>query len=268
MNHLLRGHAPLTDSAWKVVDDEARTRLTVNLAGRKLVDFSGPHGWDYSATSLGRATPVGAPPSEGVRARLRRVQPLVELRVPFTLDRRELEDVDRGADDVDLSALEDAARAMATTENSIIFHGYQETGIVGIVEASSHPPLSLPDDTNGYPRTVAKAVAMLRHAGIGGSYGLAIEPDGFTAIVETAEHGGYLLLDHLRHILDGPVVRAPGIRGAVVLSQRGGDFVVESGMDLSVGYAGHTGDNVELYLEQSLSFRVNEPDAAVALSPA
>jgi uncharacterized linocin/CFP29 family protein len=268
MNHLLRGHAPLTDESWKVVDEEARTRLTVNLAGRKLVDFSGPHGWEYSATSLGRATPVGTPPSDGVRARLRRVQPLVELRVPFTLDRRELEDIDRGADDVDLSALEDAARAMATTENSVIFHGYQEAGIVGIVEASSHAPLSLPDDTNAYPRTVAKAVAMLRHAGIGGSYGLAIEPDGFTAIVETAEHGGYLLLDHLRHILDGPVVRAPGIRGAVVLSQRGGDFVVESGMDLSVGYAGHSGDDVELYLEQSLSFRVNEPDAAVALSPA
>jgi len=268
MNHLLRGHAPLTEAAWKAVDEEARTRLTVNLAARKLVDFSGPHGWEYSATSLGRAAAVGAPPSDGVRARLRRVQPLVELRVPFTLSRSQLEDVDRGADDVDLSALEDAARAMATTENAIIFHGYQEAGIVGLVEASSHPKLALPEDTNGYPRIVAKAVAMLRHAGIGGSYGLAIEPDGFTAIVETAEHGGYLLLDHLRHILDGPVVRGPGIRGAVVLSQRGGDFVIESGMDLSVGYVGHTTDDVELYLEQSLSFRVNEPDAAVALSPA
>jgi uncharacterized linocin/CFP29 family protein len=268
MNHLLRGHAPLTDAAWKVVDDEARTRLTTNLAGRKLVDFAGPHGWEYSATALGRTVAVSAAPSDGVQARLRRVQPLVELRVAFSLDRRELEDVDRGADDVELTALEDAARTMATTENGIVFHGYTEAGIIGIAQASSHPPLVLEPDTNSYPRTVAKAVALLRHAGIGGPYGLAIEPEGYTAIIETAEHGGYLLLDHLRHILDGPVVRAPGVTGAVVLSQRGGDFVIESGQDLSIGYASHTADTVDLYLEQSLSFRVTEPDAAVALNPA
>nr|MDT0664204.1 family 1 encapsulin nanocompartment shell protein [Micromonospora sp. DSM 115978] len=266
MNHLLRGHAPITQAAWAAIDDEAKARLTTNLAARKLVDFSGPHGWAYSATTLGRTTPVASPPSNGVRARLRQVQPLVELRVPFALSRAELEDVDRGADDVDLSGLEEAARAIAVTENSVVFHGYPDAGIVGITEASSHPVLPLEAGTDSYPRTVAKAVALLRRAGIGGPYGLAISPDGYTAIIETAEHGGYLLLDHLKHILDGPVVRAPGVQGAVVLSLRGGDFVLESGQDLSIGYWSHTSEVVELYLEQSITFRVTEPDAAVALT--
>lgn len=51
MNHLLRPLAPISDSGWKLLDDEARERLTPALAARKLVDFSGPHGWSYSATT-------------------------------------------------------------------------------------------------------------------------------------------------------------------------------------------------------------------------
>lgn len=266
MNHLLRGHAPITQAAWAAIDDEAKARLTTNLAARKLVDFSGPHGWEYSATILGRTAPVASPPSNGVRARLRQVQPLVELRVPFSLSRAELDDVDRGADDVDLSGLEAAARAIAVTENAVVFHGYAAAGIVGVTEASSHPVLTFESGTDSYPGTVAKAVALLRQAGIGGPYGLAVSPEVYTDVVETAEHGGYLLLDHLKHILDGPVVRAPGVQGGVVLSLRGGDFVLESGQDLSIGYSTHTPDVVELYLEQSLTFRVSEPDAAVALA--
>ena len=268
MNHLLRGHAPLTETAWKTIDDEARSRLTTNLAARKLVDFRGPHGWEYSATPVGRVSPLRSPPADGVRAQLRKTLPVMELRAAFTVDRAELAAVDRGAQDVDLSGLEEAARRIAVTENSVVFHGYSEAGIVGIAEASSHPVLELGADTGTYPRTVAKAVALLRRAGIGGPYGLAIDPEGYTAVLEATEHGGYLLVNHLRQILDGPVVRAPGVRGAVVLSQRGGDFVIESGQDLSVGYSAHTADTVELYLEESFTFRVTEPDAAVVLAPA
>ena len=56
-NHLLRSHAPISDGNWKLLDDEARERLSAALAARKLVDFAGPLGWEYSATTLGR---VGA----------------------------------------------------------------------------------------------------------------------------------------------------------------------------------------------------------------
>ena len=56
-----------------------------------------------------------------------------------------------------------------------------------------------------------------------------------------------------------------GIQGGVVLSLRGGDFKIESGQDLSIGYLDHDADVVRLYLEESFNFRVLEPDAAVAL---
>src|SRR5271154_6703178 len=114
MNHLLRSHAPISDAGWEMLDEEARTRLTSALAARKLIDFSGPHGWDYSARSLGRVSPLKATLCEGVSGLQRRVLPLVELRADFELSRAELRDGDRGADDTDLAGLDQAAHQIAT----------------------------------------------------------------------------------------------------------------------------------------------------------
>jgi uncharacterized linocin/CFP29 family protein len=266
-NHLLRSHAPISDGNWKLLDDEARERLGAALAARKLVDFLGPFGWEYSATNLGRVTGVAAAPCEGITALQRRVLPLAELRADFAISRAELRDDDRGAEDADLEPLDDAAHRMAVAENKSVFHGWPEAGIVGLSEASPHQGLTLGEEADSYPRPVARAVEQLLQAGIGGPYALALGSDEFTRVSETAEHGGYPLRDHLRKILNGPVLWAPGLSGAVVLSQRGGDFLLESGQDLSIGYLDHDREVVNLYLEQSFSFHVTTPEAAVPLRP-
>jgi uncharacterized linocin/CFP29 family protein len=265
MNHLLRDVAPLTESDWGLLDDEARERLTVPLAARKLVDFSGPRGWTYSATNLGRVEDL-AGSAEGVRARRRRVLPLVELRAEFTVARAELEDAARGAEDVDLEELDDAARLIAVAENVAVFHGWEQAGIAGIAESSPHAPIRLDGNFDNYPRCVAQAVEHLTDVGVGGAYGLALSSEDYTGVIETTEHGGYPVFDHLRQILGGPIVRAPGLKGGIVLSQRGGDFLFESGQDLSIGYLSHDATTVRLYLEESFSFRVATPEAAVPLT--
>jgi uncharacterized linocin/CFP29 family protein len=264
MDHLLRELAPISDAGWQGLEDEAKQRLTTFLAARKLVDFDGPHGWLHSATPSGRVRALTAP-GEGVVARQRQVRLLVELRAQFALSRAELDDVDRGRKDVDYGPLDAAAHHLALTENVAVFHGYRPGEIIGITEASSHDPIPLAGDLERYPNSVAMAVDRIRQAGIGGPYGLAIGPEGYAGIIETTEHGGYLLFDHLRQILGGPLVWAPGVEGAVVVSLRGGDFVLTCGQDLSIGYLSHTAEEVTLYLEESLSFRVLEPHAAVAL---
>jgi uncharacterized linocin/CFP29 family protein len=268
MSHLLRPHAPITDAGWEQIDEEARERLTAALAARRLVDFSGPRGWRYSATNLGRSTPIPATPCPGVTARARRVLPLAEVRADFALSREELRDGDRGAADVEFGPLDDAARQIAVAENRAVFHGWPEAGMVGITEASPHTPVVRTPEFNDYPSHVAKAVELLLTAGISGPYGLALGPDDYTGVIETAEHGGYPLFDHLGQILGGPIVWAPGVRGAVVVSQRGGDFLFESGQDLAVGYDHHDGETVSLYIEETFSFRPATPEAAVALVPA
>jgi uncharacterized linocin/CFP29 family protein len=266
-NHLLRSHAPISDGNWTLLDDEARERLGAALAARKLVDFLGPFGWEYSATNLGRVGEVASAPCEGITALARRVLPLAELRADFAISRAELRDDDRGAEDADLEPLDDAAHRMAVAENRSVFHGWPEAGIVGLSEASPHQGLTLGEDADSYPRPVARAVEQLLQSGIGGPYALALGSDEFTRVSETAEGGGYPLRDHLRKILDGPVLWAPGVSGAVVLSQRGGDFLFESGQDLSIGYVDHDREVVNLYLEQSFSFHVATPEAAVPLKP-
>ncbi len=265
MNHLLRNEAPISDAGWKLLDDEARERLTPALAARKLVDFSGPHGWEYSATNLGRVSSLDQAPSDGVSGLQRRVLPLVELRTEFELSRAELRDADRGAEDAELAPLDEATRRVALAENVAVFHGWKGA-IEGIAEASPHDKLKLGNAPDAYPRPVAGAVERLLCDGITGPYGMALGREQYRRVVETAEHGGYPLLDHLRKILEGPIVWAPGVKGAVVVSLRGGDFRFESGQDLSIGYDSHDADVVRLYLEESFSFRVLTPEAAVALS--
>jgi uncharacterized linocin/CFP29 family protein len=266
--HLLRDHAPITAAGWELIDAEARERLVVALAARRLVDFSGPRGWEHSATDLGRVEPIADAPCPGVTALRRRVLPLAEVRAPFSVAREELRAGDRGAEDVDLDALDAAARNAAVAENKAVFHGWAAAGIEGITEASPHPGVPRGAGFDDYPSSVAKAVETLLQCGVSGPYGLALGTEDYTGVIETAEHGGYPLFDHLRKILGGPIVWSPGVRGAVVLSQRGGDFLFECGQDLAVGYEDHDADAVQLYLVESFSFRVATPEAAVALVPA
>jgi uncharacterized linocin/CFP29 family protein len=265
MNHLLRRLAPLTDANWALIDQEAAERCSPALAARRVVDFAGPRGWQHSATNLGRTRPLVGVPSEAVGAAQRRVLPLVELRADFAVSLAELRDHDRGAPDPDLAELDAAAYRIAVAENAAVVHGWREAAIAGIAEASPHEGQALADTIDIYPRPVAGAVELLLQQGIGGPYALLLGRDEYTRVIESAEHGGYPLLDHLRKILGGPIVWAPGVDGGVVLSLRGGDFLFESGQDLAVGYDHHDRDAVQLYLQESFSFVAATPEAAVPL---
>jgi uncharacterized linocin/CFP29 family protein len=266
MNHLLRSHAPITEGGWSQLEKEIEQRVVPALAARRLVDFTGPQGWEHSATNLGRVVSIEAP-GEGLHAQQRRVLPLAELRANFTVARDELADIDRGASDPDLWALDRAARRIAEAENVAVFHGWAAAGIVGIAEGEGLTQIPLGTDVERYPRHVAKAVEALLSIGISGPYGLALGPDGYTSLVETTEHGGLIVFDHIRQILEGQIVWAPGVKGAVVMSLRGGDFVLEVGEDLSLGYDHHDSETVHLYLEESFTFRSITPEAAVVLTP-
>jgi uncharacterized linocin/CFP29 family protein len=266
MSHLLREHAPLSDAGWQLIDDEARERLEPALGARKLVDFSGPHGWEHSASNLGRVKKLRGGPSKAVSGSQREVLALLELRADFALSREELRDADRGAVDPDLGPLDEAAREIAAAENVAVFHGWAGA-FAGIGERAPYKRTALGKTADAYPRAVAGAVEKLLCQGVGGPYGLALGREQYRRVVETAEGGGYPLLDHLRKIVEGPIVWTPGVEGAVLVSLRGGDFLFECGQDLSVGYDSHDADVLRLYLQESFSFRVATPEAAVALAP-
>jgi uncharacterized linocin/CFP29 family protein len=268
MNHLFRALAPLADEAWDQVDDEARTRLVTYLHGRQLVDFVGPLGWQHSAVNLGRVDPVTEVPDGPVEASRRAVLPLVELRVPFSLSRAALDGAARGDRGIDLDGLDEAARTISISENQAVFHQWPGAGIEGVTASSSHHPVMVSStDWREYPRSVATGVQRLALAGVSGPYGLALGSEAWVGVAEGTEQGS-TLFEHLGKILGGgPIVWTPGVDGGVVISQRGGDFELVSGQDLSVGFRTAEPDTVTLYLEETFTFRALDPTAAIWLQP-
>ena len=268
MSHLLREHAPVSELNWSQIDGEAKERLVPDWPRA---------GWSTSSDRSGGSTP---PPTSGASTRSRLRPPTATpgssrapgraaaRRAARRLQRQPLGAARRRprGQDVDFDDLDAAAEVIATAENIAVFHGWQEAGIAGITAATPHTTVKAGKAIDDYPIKVAQAVELLLRSGVGGPYGIALGREEYTQVIQTTEHGGYLLAEHLKRILGGPLVWAPGVKGAVVVSLRGGDFLFESGQDISVGYASHDAEVVNLYLEESFSFRVATPEAAVAIA--
>jgi uncharacterized linocin/CFP29 family protein len=266
MNNLHRELAPVSDAAWSQIEDEATRTLKRHLAARRVVDVQGPAGFDAAAVGTGhtRRLENGL---ESVTAWVRDVRPMVELRVPFELDRQAIDDVERGSLDSDWQPVKDAAKQIAFAEDRAVFNGFEAASIQGIREGTSNPILTLPTSPDAYPEAVAQAISQLRLAGVGGPYRAVLSAEAYTAVSETSDHG-YPILEHIRHLVDDEIVWAPAIEGACILSTRGGDFALHLGQDMSIGYSSHTDASVRLYLQESFTFMFLTSEAAVALRAA
>jgi uncharacterized linocin/CFP29 family protein len=265
MNNLHRELAPISDAAWAEIEEETSRTLKRYLAGRRVVDVRGPGGVGLSAAGTGHLRTIAAP-ADGMLARQREVKALVELRVPFELDRQAIDDVERGANDSDWQPAKDAARQIAFAEDGAIFDGYAAAGIGGIRQGTSNPIMTLPADAVDYPEAVAQALSRLRLVGANGPYSVLLGADAYTALAETSDHG-YPVLEHVKRLVKDEIIWAPGIAGAFVLTTRGGDFDLHIGQDISIGYSSHTDTAVRLYLQETFTFLLLTTEAAVALTP-
>jgi uncharacterized linocin/CFP29 family protein len=264
MNNLHRELAPISDAAWSEIEEEAARTIKRYLAARRVVDVEGPGGMVLSAVGTGHLRNVTAP-GEGITARQREVKPLVELRVPFELDRQQIDDVERGSEDSDWQPVKDAAKLLAFAEDRAIFDGYAAAGIGGIGEGTSNPILTLPADVKAYPDAIAQALSQLKLEGVNGPYSVVLGADVYTKLSESSDHG-YPVMRHIKELVDGEIIWAPAIAGAFVLTTRGGDFAMYLGEDVSIGYLSHDEKKVRLYLEESFTFLLLTTEASVALN--
>ncbi len=265
MNNLHRELAPISDGAWTQIEEEATRTLKRYLAARRVVDVEGPAGTQVSAVGTGHLKKITSP-GDGILARQRVVNAMVELRVPFELDRQQIDDVARGANDSDWQPAKDAARAIAFAEDRAIFDGYDAAGIVGIRQGTSNPKKTLPADVRKYPEAIAQCLSQLRLVGVNGPYSVLLGAQEYTALAETSDQG-YPVLEHVQRLVKDKIIWAPAIEGAFVLTTRGGDFDLHIGQDTSIGYLSHTDTAVRLYLEESFTFLLLTTEAAVALAP-
>ena len=264
MNNLYRELAPVSAAAWAGIEEEAKRTFALHAAARRAVDVTGPDGLALAGVGTGHVTTVD-PPADGVTAALRDWRPVIELRVPFALSRTEIDSVERGALDPDWQPVKDAAKKIAFAEDRAVFDGYAAGQITGIRQASSNPALSLPGEVRDYPDVVSKAVSELRLAGVDGPYSLLLSADAWTAVSETSDHG-YPIREHLARVLDGDIMWAPAIDGALLLSSRGGDYELRLGQDLSIGYLSHDADTVRLYFTETFTFAVYTTESSVPIT--
>ncbi len=263
MNNLHRELAPISAAAWADLEDEARRTFTLHVAARRTIGVVGPDGETLSAVGTGHQRVVDSP-ADGVRVRAQVSQPVLELRVPFTVSREAVDSVERGAQDADWQPAKDAAKQIAFAEDRAVFHGLPSGGITGIQAAISNPPIALPADIREYPTAVAQALSALRLAGVNGPYALLLSADAYTAVTETSDHG-YPIREHLARVVD-EIVWAPAIDGAFLLSTRGGDYELHLGQDLSFGYLSHDATTVQLYFQETLTFLAHTSESGVFLS--
>jgi len=260
---LRRSLAPISEQAWKEIDETAIKIIKAQLTARRLVDSSGPHGWELGAVNLGRLTISKTKTKEGIGWGLREVIRLMEIRVPFHLDLLELDSISRGARDADLEPLEKAARNVAVFEETAIYKGFAGGKIQGILQSSSHKPLQLPTECAECPKVVAEGIRILKESEIGGPYALVLGTKVYHELIGNAK--GYPTYRVVERMAEGGIYSSQPLEGGVILSVRGGDFELTLGQDISIGFASSDKDKVELYFAESLTFRVLEPAAAIEL---
>lgn len=262
MDILKRSLAPITAAAWAEIDDVARNVLSNALTARKVVDFEGPMGWEYAALPMGRLTLPAKQPVEGVEFGIRTVQPLTELRVPFELGIWEIDNIVRGAKDIDLAPMEEAARTLARFEDRAVFYGLEHAAIAGLKD-SAEESMPLPDKTEGIIATVTRGLGKFMEKAVGGPYAMVVSPQIWQLLTGHVE--GYPLNKYLASMLEGPIVVTPHVEDAFLVSMRGGDNEMVVGQDIAIGYNSNDKEKVQLFFTESFTFHSLDPAATICL---
>jgi uncharacterized linocin/CFP29 family protein len=264
MDFLKRQHAPITEKAWEFIDSEARRIFRTALRARRFVDVIGPKGWEFSAVNLGRIEIAGKEAKESQIYGMRTVLPLVELRIPFVLDLWEMDNLSRGAVDVDVDALHEAARGAARFEDTAVLKGFSPAGITGLADSSDHEIQEMQLEAGAFLDILSGSVLRLRDVSIEGPYALVVGSETFRFLARA--QAGYPLLRRVERLLEGPVVESDILTDeGFLLSTRGGDFELTLGQDLSIGYEHHDSKQLRLFITETFTFRNLEPNGVAKL---
>lgn len=263
MNILKKQIAPLSDKAWKEITDQSSEIFNIYLTARNFVDIDGPNGLEYGGVSTGRLLQTGKEIKEGVNFGLREIMPLVEIRKPFELDIWEMDNVERGALDVDMNPVVKAAKQVALFEEDLIYKGFKEGNVLGLEKSSIHPKVTLPGDPKKVLKVIGEQVTNFEKHGVEGPFTLVVNDKKWQELASL--ENGYPLVKQLEEVINVKVSINHGNYKSFLISERGGDFELSIGQDISIGYDSHDSEKVKLYFTESFTFRVISPEAVIVL---
>lgn len=263
MDILKKDMAPITDAAWKEITDRKNKVLNNYLTARKFVDIDGPNGFDFSAVSTGRLTIPKNNVKDGVKYGIRSILPIVEVRKPFELDLWELDNINRGARDIDLESLEKAVKQVASFEENAIYQGLDTAGIKGLSESNHYSPINLPAEYEDIIKFIGAQINLLQRNAVEGPYTLILEENYWLELINLVD--GYPIIKQLTEMLGGQIIVNDHSEKSFLVSDRGGDFELTLGQDVSVGYESHDSKKVTLFISESFTFRILSPESLIVL---
>lgn len=261
MNFLRKELAPVSAEGWTEIEKVAAEALKAALSGRKFVTVDGPHGLDYAATSHGRLNTSPDSAGSNVRFGVHLVQPLVEARIPFSLNIWELDNLARGAKDVDFDPVVDACVEIAGFEDNAIFSGFAPGCIKGLLEVAE-PQVSMTMEPNAILETLSAGLTHLVQHGIASTGHFVVGPKMWNFLARGV-HGG-TLRSLVKKTIGGEVILSQAFDGAMLVAGRDGDAILTIGQDFAIGYQSHTTKEVNLYIMESFTFRMLTPEAMIS----
>ncbi len=257
MNILKREIAPIPQEGWSEIDERAAMVLKTHLSARKVVHVKGPFGWDYTVVPEGRLALLEEEKKERVRSGLYNVKPLLETRVGFRLDRWELDNLVRGARDIDLDPLDEAVKKIALFEENAVYNGYAGANIKGLFQSSEQAPLPFGKEGGQVMQALSKAVLLMQEAHQSAPFSLVAGEKAWKLV--NSEVQGYPLINRIKNLIGGQVLYSSAIQGAVLVPQDHEDLELSVGGDFSIGYEYHDAKMVQLFVSESFTFRILDP---------
>ena len=259
MDLLKRDLAPLTEKAWEEIDDRAAEVFKTQLTARKSVHVEGPKGIDFNAISEGKLGIIKGNKDE-VRSSKYKVTPLLEARYTFELNRWEMDNLERGAKDVDLGPLEEAVEKMAEFEDNAVYNGFEAGNIKGLIK-NEKKSLSFGKDDSSIMDSITEGMIMLQDVYADKPYSLIVGKEAYSRLQKQVK--GYPLIRRVEELIGSEVVFSEEIEGALLIPYDHDDLELTIGQDFSIGYEEHDSKNVQLFISESFMFRVIDPEIIV-----
>ncbi|ADD68719.1 Linocin_M18 bacteriocin protein [Denitrovibrio acetiphilus DSM 12809] len=264
MNLLRKDFAPIGSAAWDEINTIAKETLKANLSARRFADVEGPYGINFAAVNLGRLKISDNKSPKDVVYGVNTVLPLVEARINFSLDIWELDNIDRGAKDIALDDLAEAARKMADFEENAVYNGFKDSGIVGLNQVAAKNRINMTLDKDNLVDAISEAQGRMRKEGIASGANLVVNPALWQFLAHVVPGG--TLGDTVRRQIKGDIIYSETVDGALLVADREGDVELTTGQDFAIGYHSHDASKVNLFLTESFTFRVITPEAVIGFS--
>lgn len=266
MDHLNRAQAPFPAELWSKIDEEAIRAARDMLTARRFLDVDGPYGAGLTSIEMGNDEYCRQPAPGEAGMVVGRAVSVPMLRRSFRLSIRRVAGHYHNGQPLDLNPAADAAEAVAAREEEVIYYGQKDFGLPGLLTAEGRNHLEGGDwsAVDQALNDVVAAVNKLDESGFRGPYALALSPALYNGLFRLYPGTDLLQLEHLKRLCTQGIYKAP-IEAGVLVDPRVGTLI--QGQDLMAGYAGQDGIHYDMYLSESIVFRLDEAKAICTIAP-